>query len=387
MIAAMSSPVPRFLLLLLLAAAFAGCASNEDAPGGDVTDEPDGERDEGAAPTPTPTPAGEGEVDDAERIGLAFERIDSTPGHFLVTIQHYDGSLARPDAGTDALYVDSANGTTYYRFNGSKDDRAGQVGSVIVQMSESNRSVYAVRAPELGNFTTVANFSQLALGAKLPLALAYYPTAQYMFLQRAFYSPSFSPAVDEDASGDGRLRIQYGNPTSTSTTLVVDQAHRLYWLNATQASGGVVSKWGNASVVYGLAASNDPEVEKMRRAASMAFLDAPTLNAAQRGENETNATTWTVVSDVPALVDLEDAQLRVFDRGDAGEETPRLALSLADGAAENAQLALAFVDADADGKVSAGDTFTVEVKSARDSVYDVDVRLTDLTTGWELATR
>lgn len=379
--------VSRLLVLLLLAASLAGCASNDPpADEGDAGAEDDEVAIDEGEPTPEGDEPAKSEEDDSPggRLGQAFERIDAAPGHYLARIQHYDGSLPRPDMGTDALYVDSANGTTYYRLNGSSDDRVGQVGRVVVQLSSSNATVYSVFDEEIEPFTTVANFSALALGAKLPIPLAYYPPAQYMFLQRAYYVPAFTqPATKDDPGGPGRVEYMWGQPTSTSTRVVMDADLRIHWLNATQAQGGKVVKWGNASFVYGAPAAADPEVAKLRRAASMSFLDKATLDATQMGTSARNQT-WTILSDVPALVALGEAELRVFGSGDAGRDTPDLVLRLEEREASNAALAATYADVDGDGKVSRGDTLSVTVKRTGSDLSDYDIRLTDETTGWEL---
>lgn len=381
-----------FALLVLLAAALSGCASDDAPADGGSDAEGDADAQDGATPsTATPTPASptQSAASPEERIPSAFERIDNAPAHFRATIERYDGSLSRPENGTDVLYVDSANGTTYYRFGGSADERVGQVGKVVVHYS-GNGTVIAARDESIANFTTVANFSALALGAKLPNAVAYYPTAQYMFLQRAHYTPSFAaPGVEKDPSGPGRSQLTWGQPGAGTGAVAVleDGTERLFWLNTTVASGGKVVKYANVTFVYGADAAVDEEAAKMRREATMAFVDVQRLDADRAQANVTNATTWTVLGEGAPVVALAQAELRVFDMGDAGEETPRLALPLSRGNASNADVALAYVDADGDGKVSAGDTISFTVTRARQDVYDYDLRLTDTTTGWELAAR
>lgn len=381
--------------LLFLVAALAGCASDPPAPEGEEVDDPDA-----TAPTapaaggaPTPPLSDDPREAAAERVSRELERLGEEPGRFLMVVETVDAT--RPgERATDTLYVDSANGTSFYRLfteraaSAGEDALVAQVGTTFLT-GQANASLLAVRDEAAAPFRTPANLSELALSGKLPGPLfGNYYVVPTMTLMRAGHMPTYAAREVEDVTVDGRAatRASFGAEGRTGSVFVLDkETGRILSANLTQSTGGPATKFANVTFRYGAEAAH-PWTDALARAATMAVLDKPAFKAVQVEPRATTNHTWTVEpSPSNATVALSEAELRVYPRGGAARNAPLATLPLEQGSAAGSVAELSFEDADGDGRVSEGDLVTVRVTRPRDDLSDYFVALADETTTFLVA--
>lgn len=382
-------------LLVALSAVLAGCATDPPAPENEDADDPDAMQAStpGTGTSPAPPPSGNAREAAAQQVRSELERLGSEPGHFRMLVESVD--VTTPGRRTtDTLYVDSANGTSFYRIlseraaSSAEDGLVAQIGKTFLT-GKANASLLAVRDEDAAPFRTPDNLTELAFSGKLPgPLLGSYYTSPLSTLMRSGLTPSYTARSVEDVTVDGRAatRASFGTEGQTGAVVVFEkESGRILHANVTQSTGGGATKFANATFLYGAAATH-PWVDALARAATMAVLDKPAFKAVQLQPRESTNHTWTVeASPSNATVPLTEAELRLYPRSGPERNAPLAVLPLEDGNATSPVAELGFEDTDGDGVVSAGDQITVRITRARDDLSDYSVALADETTTFLLA--
>lgn len=387
------SPFKATLLTcLLLATAFAGCASDApvDDSGDGFVDDGSSDPDDGSSESPPSSGAPDDEFEDSPRgrFEQALESFSSNataPRHFLYEVNKSEGEGA---STVYAFYFDSGNHTTYYRSEGltATGKRSESVNARVHVTDFYGREVGQVRASRDASAEPFSSFEERGGQATL---VAYATPTHLNVISGVHMLRLDSPDSSEETTRDGVpvevLTYEASREGVPPTTVTLQKSPlRLLSIQLVQDQGeSSPLAFVNVTVKYGQAAVT-PFVETLVRAETLTYDDIASAEAYDRVRNGYEEGlknwTWTVMPAAHApRVALAEAELRVEDRYREG-----ITLDLSAGSAEDGAVRVTFTDADSDGFVGEGDSFTLVVLDESKDVADYRVSLLDEKTGLRL---
>ncbi len=373
--------------LATVALALAGCLSESPKSG------PDG----GSTPGPGALPASITPAQAFETYSRAFDNLDgpSSPARALVTVHVEARNATEPQSMDARIFFDRAAKTVAFAFKGDfPSDESGMSAFL------SGRDILFARVDR----TELCGFKE-AIGAFYNASAA--PPASISDAGGCGSTPSgsrdfFDEArnVTLDAVRTAKPVMYKGKPaveisvSSTADEQTIAGTFVMYLDPALPAHAEFSSKEADGEepmdkdgfvtldAAYD-AAATFPEEAALARLATLSFRTIEEMKPVGSPSGEPGPQTVTIQpsGDAAKRLTLAEAQAQLVQPSPGGgPPTPKLTLDLDQGTAENDHAKLTFVDADADGKVSPGDSITFEPKS--DDAKSLILGILDETTGY-----